>query len=56
MGERCHRSKKKIKNNELLIYRDSKGGPCEICMHLRDDWDGRVVDESVVYNNGFQTD
>ncbi len=38
---------------QLGIYRDAIN-PCEICMRLKDDWEGRVIDECVVYNSGFQ--
>ena len=39
---------------KLGIYRDAEDGPCEICMSLKEDWDGRVIDQTMVYNSGFQ--
>ncbi len=38
---------------QLGVYRDAIN-PCEFCMRLKDDWEGRVIDECVVYNSGFQ--
>jgi hypothetical protein len=38
----------------LSVYRDSKDGPCEMCMCLKEGWEGRLLDECVVYNSGFQ--
>ena len=39
---------------QLGIYRDAVNGPCEVCMRMQEDWEGRIVDESVVYNSRFQ--
>ncbi len=36
----------------LGVYREASDGPCMICMHLKEDWEGRVIDECVVYNSG----
>ncbi len=36
------------------IYRNSEDGPCEVCMAMDDSWKDRVIDETVVYNCGFQ--
>ena len=38
----------------LGIYRDRKDSPCEICMCPQEDWEGRVVDECVVFIIGFE--
>ena len=39
---------------QLGIYRDAEDGPCDVCMHLQKDWEGRVIDQYVVYNSGFR--
>ena len=39
---------------KLGIYREASDGPCKICMRLQEDWEGRVIDECVVYNSGFE--
>jgi hypothetical protein len=39
---------------ETGIYRDSKGGPCEISMRFEQDWQDRVIDETAVYCGQFQ--
>jgi hypothetical protein len=36
------------------IYRNADDGPCQGCMHLDQDWEGRVVAETVVYNSRFE--
>jgi hypothetical protein len=31
------------------VYRDFEDGPCEICMHLEQDWRSRALSETVIY-------
>ena len=38
------------------IYRDAANGPCQVCMAMDKSWRNRVVDETVVYNSGFQVE
>ena len=38
------------------IYRDAANGPCEACMAMDKKWRDRVVDETVVYNSGFEVE
>ena len=41
-------------DTEIGIYRDAKGGPCEICLLQEKAWKDRVLDETVVYKSWFQ--
>jgi len=41
---------------QVGIYRDAEDSPCEVRMHLDEDWGDRVVDEVVVYNTKFQVE
>ena len=34
-------------------YRDARDGPCRICMTMDNSWQGRIIDETLVYNCGF---
>jgi hypothetical protein len=38
------------------IYRDAANGPCQVCMGMDKKWRDRVVDETVVYNSGFEVE
>ena len=41
-------------DTKIGIYRDAKGGPCEICLLQEKAWKDRVLDETVVYKSWFQ--
>ena len=56
----CIYYQRAFRNGELDqyvgIYREPSDGPCENCKKQERDWQDRIVEESVVYNNWFEID
>ncbi len=44
------------KGSQSGTYRSAEGGPCEVCKRSGDNWENRVVHESVFYNIKFRID
>jgi len=39
---------------QVGIYRDPEDGLCDVCMHIGENWNDRVVDETIAYNRKCQ--
>ncbi len=42
--------------SHVCIYRNDENGSCEICMDFESAWEGRIIDDVVVFNKMLQVE